>query len=95
MVDSMLERLAANGMKCNPLKFKWAVQETDFLGYYMTPTSVNLMRNKIDAVLKMGAPWNNSKVRLFIGAVTFYKSMWPRRSHVLAPLLALTGTGPF
>ena len=43
----------------------------------------------------MGAPRINSEVRSFIGAVTFYKSIWPRRSHVLALLLKLTGTGRF
>ena len=37
LVDKVLQRLAANGMKCNPRKCDWAVKETDFLGYWMTP----------------------------------------------------------
>ena len=48
----------------------------------MTPTGVKLMRKKIDVVLKMGAPATQTEVRSFIGAVTFYLSMWPRRSCV-------------
>ena len=95
IVDKVLERLAENGMKCNPLKCQWGVEEAVFLGHHMTPTCVKPMRKKIDAVLKMGAPTTNTEVRSFIGAVTFYKSMWPRRSHDLAPLHELTGTGRF
>ena len=65
------------------------------LGHHMTPEGVTPMQNKINAVLKMGRPTNQTETRLFIGAVIFYKSMWPRRSHVLATLHELTGVSCF
>ena len=43
----------------------------------------------------IGRSTNQTCVRSFIGDVTFYKSMWPRWSHVLAPLHELTGVGRF
>ena len=38
LVDQVLKQLSNNGMKCNPLKCNWIVKETNFLGYWMTPT---------------------------------------------------------
>ena len=65
------------------------------LGHYMTPDGIKPMQDKIDSVLKMGRPQNQTEVQLLFSAVTIYKSMWPRRLHVLAPLHELTGTGTF
>ena len=53
------------------------------------------MKKKIDAILKMDSPKNQTQVRLFIGAVNFYRSMWPRRAHLMKPLTELTGKGSF
>ena len=96
IVNKVLERLDRDGMKCNPLKCKWAVKEATFLGHHMTPEGITPMRKKIDDVLKMGRPRTQTEIRSFIGAVTtFYKSIWPRRFHVLAPLHDLTGVSRF
>ena len=40
LVDHVLKRFVANGMKCNPLKCDWAVKGTDFLGHWMTPEGI-------------------------------------------------------
>ena len=43
----------------------------------------------------MDRPRSNTDARAFIGAVNHYKSLWPRRSHVLAPLAEMTEKGKF
>ena len=91
VIEQVLQRFAANNLKCNPLKCSWAVKETDFLGYWMAPTGIKPWKKRIEAILKLGEPKNDTDVRAFIGAVNHYKSLWPRRAHVLAPLSELTG----
>ena len=61
LVDPVLQRLASNGMKCNPLKCEWAVKESDFLGYWLTPAGVKSWQKKVDGILKMGVPQTNHR----------------------------------
>jgi hypothetical protein len=43
----------------------------------------------------MDRPINRTQARSYIRAVNFYKSLWPRRAHVLVQLADLTGNKPF
>ena len=61
----------------------------------MTPDGIKPWKKRVDAILNMDRPKNNTDVRAFIGAVNHYKSLWPRRAHTLGPLAALTGKGKF
>ena len=90
VLEQLMTCLQDNGFSVNPRKCEWAVQETNFLGYWLTPTGLKPWCKKIDAILLLQRPCTVKDLRSFIGTVTYYCTMFPKCAHILTPLTALT-----
>jgi len=58
--------------------------------YWITRTGIKPVYDKVKVVLKIAEPKTRKELQSFIGVVNYYIDMRVRRSHLLAPLAALT-----
>src|SRR6185369_12661947 len=89
-LEQALTRLAEAGLKINASKSSLCRAELEYLGYWITRNGIRPVTKKVDAILRLKPPTKRKELRKFIGMVNYYRDIWPQRSHILAPLTALT-----
>jgi RNase H-like domain found in reverse transcriptase/Reverse transcriptase (RNA-dependent DNA polymerase)/Integrase zinc binding domain len=92
LLHRVLTILQKNNFTVNPSKCEWGIQETDWLGYWLTPNGLKPWRKRILPILALKKPKDAHDLRSFLGAINFYRDMYPRRAHILAPLSKASAT---
>lgn len=92
-LDTVLTRLEEAGLKVNGFKSFFGRTELEYLGYMLTQEGVKPLKKKVDAMLRIAPPKNIRQLRGFLGAVNYYRDVWMRRAHLLAPLNQLLKKG--
>ncbi len=85
ILEKVLCCLKANGFTTNPLKCEWAIQETDWLGYWLMPVGLKPWEKCLSVILEQQPPHTLKEMCSFLGAVNTYQQMWPKRAHFLYP----------
>ena len=82
----ILIRLRAAGLKVNAPNCSLGLKDILYLGYVITREDIKPDPNKVQVIIDIGQPFTTTETRALIGMVHYYKDMWPRRYHILAPL---------
>lgn len=88
----VLERLRQAGLKCNATKCTFCAKEIEYLGYWITRDGVKPLPNKVQTILNLEPPKTLKQLRRVLGIVQYYRDIWEKRSHLLAPLTDLVST---
>jgi hypothetical protein len=86
LLATILRQVCENGFTINPLKCEWAIKETDWLGYWLTPQGLKPWKKKIDAILHIDCPRNATELHMLIGCINYYRDMLPSHAHIPNPL---------
>ena len=90
-LQQVLARLDKAGFRANVRKCTFASDRVEYLGYDISRNGIHPQPKKVEAILKMQPPTTKKQLRRFLGMVNYYRDMWRRRSHILAPLTSLSG----
>ena len=90
-LQQVLSRLEKAGFRANLRKCTFASNKVEYLGYDISVNGIHPQTKKVEAILKMQPPKTKRQLRRFLGMVNYYRDMWRRRSHILAPLTSLSG----
>ena len=77
-------------LKCNIEDSFFRKTKIECLGFWVTCDGRKPINRKIEAITNMAQPNSWKEVRNFIGVINYYRNIWTRRSHTLAPLTKLT-----
>ena len=74
----------------NPTKSFWGRPECEHLGFIINRKGLKPQPKKIDAIRQLKPPKTRKDLRSLVGLCNFYRDLFPRRSHLLAPLTEMS-----
>jgi RNase H-like domain found in reverse transcriptase len=86
----VLDRIRSQNLHIHVEETFLASQEVDYLGYTLSSKGIKPQYKKIIALLALPVPKDRKQLQSFLGFVNFYRQLWYYRSHITAPLAALT-----
>uniref|UniRef100_A0A5S6Q1K7 RNA-directed DNA polymerase n=1 Tax=Trichuris muris TaxID=70415 RepID=A0A5S6Q1K7_TRIMR len=85
-LNELFRRFVTYGIKLNPSKCVFQVEQLDFLGMQISADGVKPLPDKVAAIQQMPEPTNLTQLRRFLGCINFYRRFIPHVASTLAPL---------
>jgi hypothetical protein len=89
-LGNIFQLLRDSGLKVNATESFFCKEQLEYLGYWITREGKQLLAKKVEAILNIAPPKMRKQLRSFIGMINYYRDMWIRRAHTLAPLTGMT-----
>jgi hypothetical protein len=89
IMEQVLDRLQKANFRANLRKCYFGESKIDYLRYEITRDGIQPQTKKVEAILKLSLPKTKHQLRHFLGMINYYRDMWQKRSHMLAPLTGL------
>ena len=89
-LETVLQRIKKANLRINVDKSFFATSELEYLGYKVTRTGLRPIASKVEAIQRLQRPKTLRQLRSFLGMINYYRDMWKRRSHMMAPLSEAT-----
>ena len=91
-VNKVLDKLAAAGLYVKGEKCEFNTTQTSFLGFIISPDSLQMDPQKIQAVTEWKTPRTVRQLQSFLGFANFYRRFIEGYSRVVKPLTQLCST---
>ena len=79
-------RLRAAGSNINAPKCSFGLNGIPYICNFITKEGIKPDPKKVKGIMDLGRPATTTETRALIVMVQYYRDMWPRQSHILAPL---------
>ena len=90
-LQAVLERLRHWGLRLHHGKCKFFHDRLPYLGHIIIPGGLGDQRAKVDALHRIPAPTDLSRLRAFLGLSNYYRRFVKNFSLIAKPLTILTG----
>jgi len=92
-VQMTLQKLENAKLRLKLKKCEFHVQETEFLGHWITTEGIQMDRNKVQAILDWPALKSIKEVQQFTGLVNYYRRFLKDYSQFMTPLFKMLKKG--
>jgi hypothetical protein len=92
-LQAVFERLRQWGLRLHHGKCKFFHDRLPYLGHMIVPRGLGVQQAKVDALQRIPAPIDVSRLRAFLGLANYYRRFVKNFSLIVKPLTILTGKG--